>query len=101
MHNSSLSGLLRGVQNRQQDCGVPWCSHKMIEKPIQQATAPETRLLEGIKALNLRNRRVYDYLAEAHKRMLIEMAKMPYELFWDEPKMPHPESPSALEVTNP
>jgi hypothetical protein len=83
MHNSSLSGLLLGVQNRQQDCGVSWCSHKMIEKPIQRAAAPEIRLFEGTEALSPRNRRIYDCLTEAHKRMLVEMAKVSYELFWD------------------
>ena len=31
MHNTSLSGLLRGVQNRHDDCGISWKSHKMKE----------------------------------------------------------------------
>lgn len=28
MNNTSLSGLLRGVQNRYDDCGISWDSHK-------------------------------------------------------------------------
>ena len=31
MHNTSLSGLLRGVQSRHDDCGISWESHKMKE----------------------------------------------------------------------
>ena len=27
MHNTSLSGLLRGVQRRHDDCGISWESH--------------------------------------------------------------------------
>ena len=29
MHNTSLSGLLRGVQSRHDDCGISWKSHKL------------------------------------------------------------------------
>ena len=28
MHNTSLSGLLRGVQSRHDDCGISWEAHK-------------------------------------------------------------------------
>lgn len=28
MNNTSLSGLLRGVQSRHDDCGISWDSHK-------------------------------------------------------------------------
>lgn len=28
MHNTSLSGLLRGVQSRHDDCGISWVSHE-------------------------------------------------------------------------
>lgn len=28
MHNTSLSGLLRGVQSRHDDCGISWESHE-------------------------------------------------------------------------
>ena len=29
MNNTSLSGLLRGVQSRHDDCGISWGSHKI------------------------------------------------------------------------
>ncbi len=28
MHNTSLSGLLRGAQSRHDDCGISWASHE-------------------------------------------------------------------------
>ncbi len=35
MHNTSLSGLLRGVQSRHDDCGISWGAHKIPNsKPI-------------------------------------------------------------------
>jgi hypothetical protein len=35
MKNTSLSGLLRGVQSRHDDCGISWGAHKIPNsKPI-------------------------------------------------------------------
>ena len=31
MKNTSLSGLLRGVQSRHDDCGISWGSHKILD----------------------------------------------------------------------
>lgn len=65
MRNSSLSGLLRGIQNRQQDGGMPWDSHKATKKPFS---------IE-------RKRQIYDFMVATHKRLCDDVQKLAAEFF--------------------
>ena len=43
MHNTSLSGLLRGVQSRHDDCGISWETHK-----AQSENEAKTNFTDGL-----------------------------------------------------
>lgn len=86
MHNSSLSGLLRGIQNRQQDCGVSWDSHKATKtidltnfwsgldlncsfprtapQRIEQMLQEKQQVAEQM----LQNRLIYRFVTETHQK---------------------------------
>lgn len=69
MHNSSLSGLLRGIQNRQQDGGVSWDSHKAIEKPLlKMPLCAEPMLL-------------YRFMTATHKQLCDDVNRLAAEFF--------------------
>lgn len=88
MLNSSLSGLLRGLQNRQQDGGVSWNSHKAVKKPFS---------IE-------RKRQIYDFMVATHKRLCDDVQKLAAEFFsesfdgiWMGPlTAPHPTTPPVV-----
>lgn len=69
MHNSSLSGLLRGIQNRQQDGGVSWNSHKAVKKPpLKKPLCVEPMLL-------------YRFMVATHKRLCDDVQKLAAKVF--------------------
>lgn len=69
MHNSSLSGLLRGIQNRQQDGGVSWDSHKATKKPLlKMPLCTEPMLL-------------YRFMTATHKQLCDDVNKLAEEFF--------------------
>lgn len=92
MLNSSLSGLSRGLQNRQQDGGVSWNSHKAIEKPpLKKPLCVEPMLL-------------YGFMVATHKRLCDDVQKLAAEFFsesfdgiWMGPlTAPHPTTPPVV-----
>lgn len=90
MHNSSLSGLSRGLQNRQQDGGVSWNSHKATKKPVQPVGASEQWTSRNRKLLlnmpphveqMLQRRQIYEFVVATHKRLCDDVQKLAAEFF--------------------
>lgn len=99
MHNSSLSGLLRGIQNRQQDCGVSWNSHKATKtidlttfwggldlncsfprtapQRIEQMLQEKQQVAEQM----LQNRLIYRFVTETHQKLLADIAEASRKFF--------------------
>ena len=58
MNNTSLSGLLRGVQSRHDDCGISWGSHKIPDDG-------QSHLVKiGYPPFQYRNPRIYGPIAD-------------------------------------
>ncbi len=61
MHNTSLSGLLRGVQSRHDDCGISWGSHKIPDDG-------QSHLVKiGYPPFQYRNPRIYGPFADQNE----------------------------------
>lgn len=54
MHNTSLSGLLRGAQSRHDDCGISWASHE----PTRSNDDDNAKVIAHLEKLCHEKRRV-------------------------------------------
>ena len=86
MHNSSLSGLLRGIQNRQQDGGVSWDSHKATEKPVRPMGASEQWTSRNCRPLLkmplcAEPMLLYRFMTATHKQLCDDVNRLAAEFF--------------------
>lgn len=73
MHNTSLSGLLRGVQSRHDDCGISWGSHKIPD------SKPSHTISVNFDVEHFGKQRCLDGIAAAIRSITVKWGSPPFQ----------------------